>query len=220
MSTQIDTSSLVDRVYEYLLDRIVTGAVKYGDSLSIKDIAAELNVSTMPVRESVKRLEFEQVVSIKPRSSCKVRTPSRRMIREVYEMREILELYAVQKSAGKVGSDALARLREIVEAMRRLSAETDVAAREKKAIALDREFHEELCRLAGNELLNSYHRQLGLHVNMTLIHEKTYHSLERDWPDVHAEILHCVESEPARAAEALRKHFTNVTDLLARNGAG
>lgn len=99
---RIDTSSLVDRVYEYLLDQIVTGAINYGDNISIKQIAAELNVSTMPVREAVKRLEFEQVVSIKPRSSCRVRKPSRKMIMEVYELREVLELYAVSKSLAGV----------------------------------------------------------------------------------------------------------------------
>ncbi len=218
MNGQIDTSSLVDRVYEYLLDRIVTGAIKYGDSISIKDIAGELAVSTMPVREAVKRLEFEQVVSIKPRSSCRVRTPSRKMIMEVYEVREILELYAVQKSGGRVAPQALGRLREIVDLMRGLSQEQDVAVREKKAISLDRDFHAELCRLAGNDFLNAYHRQLSLHVNMTLIHEKTYHTLQQQWPDIHAEILHCIEKEPSRAAEVLHRHFADVTDLLARNG--
>ena len=45
---RIDTSSLVDRVYEHLLDRIITGAVKYGDSINIKKVAVELSVSTMP----------------------------------------------------------------------------------------------------------------------------------------------------------------------------
>jgi DNA-binding GntR family transcriptional regulator len=220
MNAPIDTSSLVDRVYEYILEQIVTGTIKYGDSISIKDIAGQLNVSTMPVREAVKRLEFEQVVSIKPRSSCRVRTPSRKMVMEVYELREVLELFAVQKSSGKVGPEALGRLREIVETMRGLSEEQDVAAREKRAIALDREFHAELCRLAGNDFLNAYHRQLSLHVNMTLIHEKTYHTLEQQWPEIHAEILHCIEAEPARAADVLHRHFTNVTDLLARNGNG
>jgi DNA-binding GntR family transcriptional regulator len=220
MNARIDTSSLVDRVYEYILERIVTGAIKYGDSISIKDIAGELNVSTMPVREAVKRLEFEQVVSIKPRSSCRVRTPSRKMIMEVYELREVLELYAVQKSSRKVGPEAMGRLREIVEMMRGLSEERDVVAREKKAISLDREFHAELCRLAGNDFLSAYHRQLSLHVNMTLIHEKTYHALEQQWPEIHAEILHCIEEEPGRAPEVLHRHFANVTDLLARNGNG
>jgi len=139
---------------------------------------------------------------------------------EVYELREVLELYAVQKSSRKVAPEALGRLREIVEMMRRLSEEQDVGVREKKAISLDREFHAELCRLAGNDFLSAYHRQLSLHVNMTLIHEKTYHTLARQWPDIHAEILHCIEEEPGRAPEVLRRHFANVTDLLARNGNG
>lgn len=216
----IDTSSLVDRVYEYLLERIVSGAIKYGDSISIKEIAAELAVSTMPVREAVKRLEFEQVVSIKPRSSCRVRTPSRRMIREVYELREVLEMYALQKSAGRVKPEALARLQRIVDRMRALHAAPDGAEREKKAIALDREFHTELCALAGNDFLDGFYRQLSLHVNMTLIHEKTYKSLQKDWPDVHAGILARLEKDPSRALEALQKHFTNVTDLLDPEGDG
>jgi DNA-binding GntR family transcriptional regulator len=219
MTKRIDTSSLVDRVYEYLLDQIVTGTIKYGDNISIKQIAAELNVSTMPVREAVKRLEFEQVVSIKPRSSCRVRKPSRKMVREVYELREVLELYAVSKSLSRVSPGSLGQLHRIVDRMRTLRDETDLAGREKKAVALDYEFHAELCALAGNDFLSANFRQLSLHVNMTLIHEKTYHTLEREWPEVHAEILRCIEEEPSRAAEVLKRHFANVTALLEGNGA-
>jgi len=220
MMKRIDTSSLVDRVYEYLLDQIVTGAINYGDNISIKQIAAELNVSTMPVREAVKRLEFEQVVSIKPRSSCRVKKPSRKMIMEVYELREVLELYAVSKSLARVSPEALGRLRTIVDRMRALREDPDAAGREKRAIALDHEFHSALCALAGNDFLNAWYRQLSLHVNMTFIHERTYHTLEQQWPEVHAEILRCIEEEPSRAAEVLRRHFSNVTDLLAVPGDG
>jgi DNA-binding GntR family transcriptional regulator len=220
MMKRIDTSSLVDRVYEYLLDQIVTGAINYGDNISIKQIAAELNVSTMPVREAVKRLEFEQVVSIKPRSSCRVKKPSRKMIMEVYELREVLELYAVSKSLARVSPEALGRLRTIVDRMRALREDADAGGREKRAIALDHEFHSALCALAGNDFLNAWYRQLSLHVNMTFIHERTYHTLEQQWPEVHAEILRCIEEEPSRAAEVLRRHFSNVTDLLAVPGGG
>ena len=216
---KIDTRNLVDRVYEYILDQIITGTVRYGDTIGIKKIAEELGVSTMPVREAVKRLEFEQVVSIKPRSFCRVRRPSRKMIMEVYELRRVLEVYAVTKSLGRGDAAAIGRLRVIVDRMRSLHDEADVAVHEKKAIELDREFHSEICGLAGNDFLNSYFRQLSLHVNMTLIHEKTYHTLERGWSEVHAEILRCIESEPSRAVEVLQGHFTNVTDLLGANGS-
>jgi DNA-binding GntR family transcriptional regulator len=175
----------------------------------------------MPVREAVKRLELEQVVSIKPRSFCRVRRPSRKMIMEVYELREALEEFAVTKALGKIDAEAIGKLRGIVERMRCLHAEPDAAVREKKAIELDREFHSQIGALAGSETLKACYRQLNLRVNMTFIHEKTYHTLEPGWSEVHAEILRCIESEPARATEALQRHFGSVTDLLgARQSSG
>jgi DNA-binding GntR family transcriptional regulator len=215
----LDTRSLVDQVYQYLLTQIITGAVKYGDILSIKNIASDLTISTMPVREAVKRLEFEHVISVKPRSFCRVRKPSRKMIWEVYELRMLLERYAVTKSQGKVRPESLERLHAIVRRMRALQGEAHTAAREQQAIALDREFHTEICGLAQNDFLNAFYRQLSLHVNMTLIHEKTYQNLKRGWAGVHAEILRCIEHAPGRALQALQRHFDNVTNLLQSNGA-
>lgn len=219
MRAVIDTRSLVDQVYEYLLTQIITGAVKYGDILSIKKIASELTISTMPVREAVKRLEFEHVISVKPRSFCRVRKPSRKMVWEVYELRMLLERYAVTKSLGSVRPESLDRLHAIVKRMRTVQGEAETAARERQAVALDREFHAEICGLAQNDFLNAFYRQLSLHVNMTLIHEKTYQHLKRGWAGVHAEILRCIEHAPARALEALQRHFDNVTNLLRPNGA-
>ena len=211
--------SLVERVYENLLDRIITGAIKYGDTISIKKIASELSVSSMPVREAVKRLEFEGVVTIKPRSACRVRVPTRRMILEVYELREAMEAFAVKRSAGKVDPATIQRMQETVDRMRRLSEERDTSAREQKAIELDRQFHEEIVGLAGNEMLSAFSRQLSLHVNMTLMHEKTFHNLEREWPEMHAEVLRCIQSDPPRAVQLLREQFGRAVTLWEANGS-
>jgi DNA-binding GntR family transcriptional regulator len=218
-SNGADTRSRVDKVYEHLLDRIITGAIRYGDTISIKKVAAELSVSSMPVREAVKRLEFEGVVSIKPRSACRVRVPSRRMILEVYQVREAMESFAVMHSRGRVHPEALARLRVLVEEMRGLSSgDASDHVREQKAIELDRRFHAEIIGLVGNELLNGFSRQVSLHVNMTLMHEKTYHALAHQWAEMHAEILACLETDPARAVELLREQFARATELWKANG--
>ena len=208
--------SLVDRVYEHLLEQIITGSIRYGDTISIKGVAASLSVSSMPVREALKRLEFEGVVSIKPRSSCRVIVPSRATIIEVYELREALESYALSKSQGRVPPAALSRMHDIVERMRALSEETDLHDRERKAIALDRQFHSEICALAGNGLLSDFYRQLTLRVNMTLMHEKTYHGLERDWAEMHAEVLRCLTSDTPRAIELLRGQFASARGILSK----
>lgn len=215
-----ETRSLVDRVYNHLLERIISGAIHYGDTISIKKVASELSVSSMPVREAVKRLEFEGVVTIKPRSACRVRVPSRRMILEVYELREALEGYAVLHASRHRDPQAIARLRSIVAAMRQLSSESSTDVREQRAIELDRQFHAEIIALAGNELLNSFSRQLSLHVNMTLMHEKTYHALEAEWPDMHGTIVDCLEQDPSRAVDLLREQFAKATELWKQDGPG
>jgi DNA-binding GntR family transcriptional regulator len=213
-----ESPSLVERVYNHLLERIISGAIRYGDAISIKKIAAELSVSSMPVREAMKRLEFEGVVTIKPRSACRVRVPSRRMILEVYEVREALEGYAVMHGRSRQDPAAIGRLRVIVEKMRLLSSETTADTREQRAIELDRQFHSEIIGLAGNELLNSFSRQLSLHVNMTLMHEKTYHALEDEWAAMHAEIVDCLEGDPSHAMELLGQQFARAADLWKANG--
>jgi DNA-binding GntR family transcriptional regulator len=221
-STTEETSeppSLVERVYSHLLEKIISGSIRYGDAISIKKVAADLSVSSMPVREAMKRLEFEGVVTIKPRSACRVRVPSRRMILEVYEVREALEGYAVLHGRGRQDPAAIGRLRVIVEKMRLLSTETTADTREQRAIELDRQFHAEIIRLAGNELLDAFSRQLSLHVNMTLMHEKTYHALEDEWAAMHAEIVDCLERDPPRAVELLRQQFARATELWKANGA-
>ena len=210
----IERRTLVDQIYDHLRNQLVTGAMQYGEVLSIKKIAADLAVSTMPVREAIKRLEFEQVVTIQPRRSCHVRKPSRKMIKEVYELRIVLELFAVGKIAGKVRPEALTSLRAIVDRMRALQQAPDNAVRATQAVTLDREFHAEICALAENDLLNAYFRQLNMHVNMSLIHEKTYPRLKDGWAETHAEILRCLEHEPAQTLAALQRHFKNVTELL------
>jgi DNA-binding GntR family transcriptional regulator len=211
--------SLVDRVYEYLLEQIITGSIRYGDTISIKGVAGRLSVSSMPVREALKRLEFEGVVDIKPRSSCRVRVPSRKTILEVYALREALEVYALFCCGGNIPRASIARMADIVGRMRSLGTEGDTAEKEKKAIALDRDFHSEICALASNDLLNATYRQLTLRVNMTLMHEKTFRTMENDWAEMHADVLACLQSDPPRAVSLLRSHFASATEIWRKNGS-
>jgi len=214
----IDTRSLTDKVYDYLLEQIIAGGIKYGEVIGIRAIAEKLAISTMPVREAVKRLAFEQIVEIKPRSNCQVKVPSRRMIAEVYEAREMLEMHALTRYIGELKPGKLDELWAIVEEMRALERERDEAAREKKAVDLDQRFHAAVCRLADNEFIDQFYRQLALHVNMTLIHQKTYEKLKKQHYESHAEILRCLQKDPPAALAMLRKHFRDTKAVLLGNG--
>lgn len=212
--TPIYTTSYVDQAYQYLLDKIISNEIAYGDSLSIKDLSETLGISTMPIREAIKRLEYERVVDVKPRSSCQVRVPDKKEIISIYEMREALELFAVRKFLNNFDPVRLDVLQDITEGMHQVSSIKDSARRARKAMELDHSFHLELCRLADNEYVDQYYRQLSIHLNMAAIHAKTYLQLEDKYFQSHAAIVESLKTKSDQALKVLEKHFDNVWALL------
>jgi DNA-binding GntR family transcriptional regulator len=213
-NTPIFKASFVDQVYEYLLDKIITNEISYGDNLKIKDLSETLGISTMPIREAIKRLEYERLVEVKPRSNCQVRYPDKQEITSIYELREALELFAIRKFLKSYDPSRLEELETITKDMRKVAGIKEPSVRARKAMELDRKFHLELCRLADNEFLNLYHRQLSIHLNMAAIHAKTYQQLEDKYFESHSTIVKSLKEDPDKSLQNLEKHFDNVWAVL------
>ena len=214
LSSLIDKRGLVDQIYEYLLNQIISGNIAYSEALDIRKLATDFEVSTMPVREALKRLEHDRIVDIKPRSSCTIRRPTKTEIGEIYELREVLEIQAAKNFLANYDVAKLERLQKITTEMEALDKLKNTASRRKKAIELDRLFHTELCKLANNSYLSNYHRQISLHVNMALIHAKSYTPLRDVYAKSHADIVKFLEDKSSEVFKALRKHFQNTRDYL------
>lgn len=167
---QIEYPSLSDRVYEFLSKQIIEGNIKYGEKLNIKMISEQLNVSTMPVRDALKKLEMENIVRIKPRSNCIVAVPTKKSILDAVDMRELLELHATKLIYQTITASELRPITQIVVNMETLTKEIPTKAQTNRYIYLDLLFHTELCNLAGNEYLNKFYREVNLHLNMTFIY--------------------------------------------------
>jgi GntR family transcriptional regulator, rspAB operon transcriptional repressor len=210
----IQTSSLVDQVYEYLLEKIIFNELSYGDRLSIKELSEALGISTMPVRDAIKRLEYDRVVEVKPRSSCSIRVPDKKETTAVYELREALELFAIRKFLDNFDPSRLTALEQITKKMKQVSSIRNPENRAKEAMRLDQQFHTELCRLGDNEYLCYYHRQLSLHFNMAAIHAKSYHQLEDKHFKSHSDIVSRLKANSPEAMESLIRHFDNVWNVI------
>jgi DNA-binding GntR family transcriptional regulator len=212
----IDTASVVDRVYNYLLSQITDGQIRYGQTISIKEMAGRLSVSTMPVREALKRLAAEQIVTIKPRSGCQVRVPTRQMMCEIMELRELIELHALTRGIESPQPSILQTMRTIVGRMKQIREEKNQKSKARKMIALDRQFHQTLIGLCRNETIGKLHRDLLLHVNIQLIHERQRDVLDDDeYYESHAGILACLEHGTEQdARKALRRHFRFIEDTV------
>jgi DNA-binding GntR family transcriptional regulator len=143
-----EPNRLVDEVHERLLEMISTGLLPPDSRLHQGRLADELGVSRTPVREALLRLEREGLVYTSPGRGMFVRGVSPEEVREVYEVREVLEPFAARLACLR----ATARDVSAVEAIQRRherSYPRDLAV----AFRSNMELHMGLTRACGNQLV-------------------------------------------------------------------
>ena len=144
--------SLSTKIYEVLRERIIEGAIAAGERIRERELAEELGVSRIPVREALPRLESEGFIRIVPRRGAIVTNMSMRDIEELFQVRSSLEVLAARLAAEACASgtsgDRLIRLQR--------QSEKATKARDDRAIAAaNSALHEEILAVSGNELLIS-----------------------------------------------------------------
>lgn len=137
------------RVTRILRDDIILGRRAPGSRLVERDIAAELNVSRLPVREAIRTLVGEGVVVARPRTWAVVREFTHRDIQDFGEVREAIETLIFVFAAERHSPDGIARLRDAYEREHAAASE----GRTEAARIAAGEFHEISAELAGNEML-------------------------------------------------------------------
>jgi DNA-binding GntR family transcriptional regulator len=89
---------------------------------------------------------------------------------DAVEMRELLELHAVKLALRTMSVDNLRPILEIIDEMKSIIEGSQSSEQVSRYIYLDLLFHTELCRLAGNDYLEKFYREVNLHLNMTFIY--------------------------------------------------
>jgi DNA-binding GntR family transcriptional regulator len=106
-----------DRAYEGLRQAILTGRIAPTEAINPKEIAAELDMSVIPVREALRRLEQEGLIVIKPHIGATVRDLPVAELRENLLIRSELEALAARLAAPLMTGAALARVKAILDKM-------------------------------------------------------------------------------------------------------
>lgn len=143
--------SLRDQVADELRDRIVNGALEPGQRLVERVLAQELEVSRVPVRDALVQLKGEGFVTEVPRKGAFVTSMSEHDVRELFNVREALEVLAVRLATESQDRHGLRRLREILD-------ESASAIRASDAVEVGRcnqAFHDQITAMAHNDLLAS-----------------------------------------------------------------
>jgi DNA-binding GntR family transcriptional regulator len=102
-----------DMVYEVLREGILNGVFQPGERLRQDQLAAAIGVSRIPVRSALLQLESDGLITFNPYRGAVVNTLSPDEMREIYELRSLLESHALRKAASAMTPERLAHLEQL-----------------------------------------------------------------------------------------------------------
>jgi len=113
-----EPSLLTDQVFETIRTAIMTGEMPAGHRLRIRDIAAQVGTSVMPVREAIRRLEEAGLAEREPHKGAVVRSLTLTELAHVYDARRLLEVEAARLGAANIGPAGVGTMQEHFDLLR------------------------------------------------------------------------------------------------------
>lgn len=203
-SLSLPRATLSLQVQERIREAIVHRVLKPGQRIDQNKLAEDLQVSLVPVREALKGLEAEGLVSIIPRRGAFVTEISLNDLDDLYFARALIEGETIAYAVERMQTFEFARLHELIDLMQEATNRQDI----KEFMELNREFHLTIYRVLNNDhLLQAIitlwdrselyrYRYMFVLRNADVVH------------DEHREILAaCEAGDPARAKHMAVQHI-------------
>jgi DNA-binding GntR family transcriptional regulator len=198
-STQREPEAV--RVAARLRDEILDGVRAAGSKLVERDIASELGVSRVPVRDALKMLDTEGLVMLRPNTWAVVREFTPSDIADLHEVREGLESLSFRLAAQRHTREGLERLRSALLSEQTSAERGDVVAARRAAA----DFHELVIELAGNRLLSEVESTLSSRMRWLL----GQHDDVAEVAQQHAELFDAIAMRDAdRVVQLAVEHLT------------
>ncbi len=195
---------LSEQVYESLVEMIVRGQLQPGQPVSEVELARTLSVSRTPIHEAVKQLVKDGLIVQAANRRPVVISFGPDDVRDVYEMRRILESEAAAKAADRIDRPTLDRLDSSLTAFRKSKLNASSIA---QWVKLDDEFHSAIANAAGSPRLAADIDRYRL-MNRVFNRSHTDATVLKQAADEHARILEGLKSRSADdARKAMRVHL-------------
>ena len=209
--------SLPQQVADLLRRRLVEGELSPGSKLNERMLCEQLGVSRTPLREALKLLTAEGLISFQPNRGATVTQLSLTELAETFPVMGVLEALAGELAASHASGTDLIELRQLHDEIVRKYEKQDL----KSYFAANQRFHERLVEAAHNETLASHYHQLAGRVRRARYRANL--SLERWARSVgeHEQIIAALEDRDGLAlSRILRAHidhkFETVRDAMQR----
>jgi DNA-binding GntR family transcriptional regulator len=109
----VSDSTSKEKIFRQVRRSIIMGHHRPGERLDIGEIAARFKTSVTPVRDALQMLSQEGLVTIRPRSGYFVASMTVKQLRDLLDLRKILELSAVERAAPRITQEQIASLRTV-----------------------------------------------------------------------------------------------------------
>lgn len=210
--------SLSGRVFQKLREDILNGKYKENDELRENTIGRELGVSRTPVREALRQLELEGLVTIIPNRGAYVTGISQKDIWDIYMVRSHLEGLCARLAAEHITEEQLDELEETLM-LSEFQMNRESGFNVQQVTALDGRFHAVLYEASGSRILShvltDFHNYVKMARKSSIVSEERARKSIRE----HRQILRAIRERDAEMAEQLaNEHILHVMQNLKKQG--
>lgn len=204
------TPNLTELAYLSVKQQLLNGSFREGSKLTEEYLAGQLGISKSPVREALMRLESEGLICIEARRGAYVRKFSEKEVRDLYAVRELLEVHAV--GIAKITPELLASMAESIERTR-----THLQSGDKlRHIEEDIHFHGLIAAATQNAEFSKLFD--NIQQKSLLCRMATFYLSAITAPISHQHIyLALGDGNRERAQQAMREHIVFVRDSLLKS---
>ena len=202
-----DKYSLRGRVFQSIREDILSGRYEQNTELKEAAIGAELGVSRTPVREALRQLELEGLVTIIPNRGAYVNMITAKDVQDIYVIRSMLEVLCARWATQSITAEQLDSMEETLC----LSEYHTSKKNYEKLYELDSLFHEQLYEAGGSRILN--HILSDFHDYVKMVRKATISTSSRSVTSTeeHRAIFEAIKEKDPDKAEALAKEHVKHT---------
>lgn len=202
--------NLVEQMHDILRERITNVKMKPGARINIQELAEEFDVSPTPIKDVLKKLSQEGLVTTKSGKGYYVISLSPEKLNEIYDLRKMFESYSLKAAMKDI---PIEKLYELKKEMENLKQETNKEKKSTKFYQKDQMLHLEIIRNSNNKVMEEFYRQI---YDLIKISQHLYEAADEPLEDHMTLVEAMLERNFTKARKALEAHIEHGRDKAMR----
>ncbi|KIL35484.1 hypothetical protein SD71_13290 [Cohnella kolymensis] len=199
----IDKQSISHDIATYIKQQILNGELNPGDRIVETKMARDLGLSQTPVREAIRQLSGEGIITIVPNKGPIVRAMEKEDVLEIYSLRAVTEGFAIRLATQKASDDDIAALEDFYENMKAKLHDDTVDS----LLADSLYIHQTIMRLADHSRLTGTYESISFQISMVNRILGKESTKEKE-VEQHMELIEALKvRNPDDAEKTMRKHI-------------